>query len=159
LIKIAGNSYDVTPKMQEVRAYDFDKKKALYLEERLKDQKGWYKKKADQNVKSKNKWFYGILAAQGAGLLSTYLLVNCPNFPILLPSVFAAIAAAFVAWLQIKKHQELASTYGLAAKELSTIDAQTYEVDDKTKLAGFVADAENAMSREHAMWVVRRDHI
>jgi len=157
--EVPENHFQVTPKMLEVRKYAVDEKKAIYLEERLNNQRQWYANKASANVRNSNRWFNAILAAQGFGLLSTYVLVNYPELPILLPSVFATVAAAFVAWLQLKRHQELASSYGLAAQELSFIATQINVVEDLEKLSSFVADAENAISREHTMWVARRDEI
>jgi hypothetical protein len=151
--------FQVTPKMLEVRGLPLEEKKKFYLEERLNNQSQWYATKAEGNMKSSNRWFNGIVVAQALALLSTFILMQYPEFPVALPSVFATIAAAAVAWLQLRRHQELASAYGLAAQELSFIATQMSLVDSADEFAGFVSDAENAISREHTMWVARRDQI
>ncbi len=153
------NKPQITSKMLEVRNLSLEEKKQLYLDERLDNQRLWYTNKASINVKSSNRWFNAIIISQAFALFSTYLLVQYPEFPILLPSVFATVAAAFVAWLQVKRHQELANSYGLAAQELSFIATQMRLVETPEEFSTFVSDAENAISREHTLWVARRDQI
>jgi SMODS and SLOG-associating 2TM effector domain 1/SMODS and SLOG-associating 2TM effector domain 3 len=151
--------FQITPKMLEVRQLPLEEKKKLYLEERLNNQSKWYATKAEGNIKSSNRWFNAIVVAQALALLSTFVLMQYPELPIALPSVFATIAAAAVAWLQLRRHQELASAYGLAAQELSFIATQMSLVESADEFAGFVADAENAISREHTLWIARRDQV
>lgn len=153
------NDSQIPSKMLEIRNLPLEEKKQLYLNERLHNQRLWYANKAKANVKFSNRWFNAIIISQGLALLSSYLLIKYPEFPILLPSVFATIAAAFVAWLQLKRHQELANSYGLAAQELSFIAEQIRLVESPEAFSAFVADAENAISREHTLWVARRDQI
>ena len=69
------------------------------------------------------------------------------------------MAAAFVAWLQLKRHQELANSYALAAQELSFIAEQIQRVETAGEFSKFVSDAENAISREHTLWAARRDQV
>jgi hypothetical protein len=80
-----------------------------------------------------------------------------PAFPWKAATVFSTLASATVAWGAIKRYQELAQAYGLAAQELSLIAARAPHVGTEVELARFVNDAETAISREHAMWVARRE--
>ena len=85
-----------------------------------------------------------------------------------LTGAFSAVAAASMAWLQMKRYQDLAQAYALVAHELGLIEVQAEDVrrlietqaqrvHREEHLASFVANAENAISREHTMWVARRD--
>lgn len=78
-----------------------------------------------------------------------------PNQANYLPLLAAVVAAVF-AWLQLKRHQELAKAYGVAALELGTMLGRISECDSADRLAAFVEEAEEAMSREHTLWRARR---
>lgn len=149
----------ITEKMLEVRRLSLRERKELYLTARLENQHAWYSSKSEANSNSSTRWFNAILVLQAIAVLSAFVFLKFPDFPIVLPSVFATIVAAFVAWLQLKRHQELANSYGLAAQELLFIAQQIKTGETEVEFSGFVGDAENAISREHTMWVSRRDQI
>ena len=67
----------------------------------------------------------------------------------------AAIAGA-TAWLHMKQHQNLASAYSIAAHELSLIASKIASQLDEANWAGFVDEAEEAISREHTLWKASR---
>jgi hypothetical protein len=71
--------------------------------------------------------------------------------------LFAAMANAFVAWPQVKQHESVAQAYAIATMDLGLIQEQGARIEGDAQLAAFVADAENAISREHTLWVARRD--
>jgi hypothetical protein len=152
-----GNEPPVTPKMHQLRQLSFQKRKQLYLNERINNQRDWYSRKAKANLISSNRWFNTIIVSQAFALVSSLVLVKWPDLPINLTGIFAAITAAFIAWQQLKKHRELANSYGLAAQELASIAAKASYIDSSEAFVGFVTDAENAISREHTMWIARRD--
>lgn len=70
----------------------------------------------------------------------------------------AVVASAIISWMQLKKYDELASSYGLTAHEIGIIKSRFQDISDQKKLSGFVCDSENAFSREHTQWAARRDH-
>jgi len=74
-----------------------------------------------------------------------------------LTGLFAAMANAFVAWPQVKQHESVAQAYAIATMDLGLIQEQGARIEGDAQLAAFVADAENAISREHTLWVARRD--
>jgi hypothetical protein len=84
-------------------------------------------------------------------------MIRVMDSPINPTGTFSTLAAAAMAWLQVKRYQELAQSYLLAAHELGLIEAQSLHVHTEVELSAFVANAENAISREHTMWVARRD--
>lgn len=57
----------------------------------------------------------------------------------------------------MRQHEELAQSYAVAALELGFIEEQVGRVSDDKGLSAFVADAESAISREHTLWIARRD--
>ena len=68
----------------------------------------------------------------------------------------AAAAAAAAAWTQMRQHRTLAAAYGLAAQELTLSRPLLEHVDDEAEWSRAVADAEDAISREHTTWLARR---
>jgi hypothetical protein len=51
----------------------------------------------------------------------------------------------------------VAQSYAIATMDLGLIQEQGARIEGDAQLAAFVADAENAISREHTLWVARRD--
>ena len=70
--------------------------------------------------------------------------------------VLVAIAASILSWMQAKRFSELASSYSLAAHEISLINEQSLRSTTDNDFSIFVGDAENAFSREHTQWVARK---
>jgi hypothetical protein len=67
-----------------------------------------------------------------------------------------ALAAAFTAWTQLERNDELRQSYALANQELLSIKALAGTVDTEEGLAKLVSNGEGAISREHTMWIAKR---
>ncbi|MHA3772934.1 DUF4231 domain-containing protein [Verrucomicrobiota bacterium sgz303538] len=147
----------ITPRMREIRSRSMQERLAIYLGDRIQSQKAWYGKKAAWNKGRETLLFWMFTGAQILTALAALGRVLCPTFPITFSTFFAAVSASLLAWLQLKKHQELAQAYGIAAHELSLLAEQALHVHSESELCRFVAEAENAISREHTLWVARRD--
>jgi hypothetical protein len=154
-----GNDKHITDKMRSVRNMDFENRKAFYLDERILDQQSWYAAKAALNKRRGNYFFGAIVTVQLLILLSSFYLLVFPETQIHFISLFSAMAAALIAWLQLKRHQELATSYALAAQELSFVAEIWASVEGEENMSYLVLDAENAISREHTLWVARRDRV
>lgn len=154
-----ASGQQITAKMQQVRSGALDSRKRIYDEDRIQGQRRWYGAKARANARSSSAWLYVVAGTQLAGAAAAISLVHWPEFEVNLAAVFASAAAAFIAWLQLKQHQELAHGYGLAAHELGLIEARLDHIGSEEEFAAFVADAESAISREHTMWTARRDVV
>lgn len=152
-----SNSPQITEQMRFIRALEISDRKAVYVKARIDDQRRWYTEKAATNQKKEWSWFCLILTAQGLAAASAFILVLRPSAPLRLAGLFATLAAGFIAWLQVKRHQELAQSYNLAAQELGLIAIDAMHVKTDEDLSKFVSNAESAVSREHTMWVARRD--
>jgi hypothetical protein len=70
--------------------------------------------------------------------------------------VIAAAASSVLTWLQAKKHNELNSSYSLAAHEIVLIKGEAVSVKEVPHLSEFVMNSESAFSREHTQWVARK---
>lgn len=152
-----GTDPIVTARMQQVRAKSLAERKALYLQGRIADQQQWYTRKADFSARKEERFFWLIVGAQLLALLTALGLVLVPGFWIQPVGFFSTLAAAFLAWLQVKQHEELTQAYRVAAFELALIADDAERMQDEASFSQFVADAESAISREHTLWLARRD--
>ena len=73
-------------------------------------------------------------------------------FDIDLFGIAGAAAASAAAWLETKQHHVVARAYRVAAQELDAIDALIPQQRTEEAWGRFVAEAEEAISREHTMW-------
>jgi hypothetical protein len=153
----ATNTNQITQTMKEVRAKSLGERKEIYKASRLIDQQSWYSKKGKDSHKKEGKWFWFIIFSQFCAFLSVIVLILFPEFPINLVSIFPVLATTFLSWLQMRRHQELAQSYNYAATELLTILQQIDGITTEDDFSVFVADAETAISREHTLWLARRD--
>lgn len=147
----------ISPKMLAVRQMPLSERRSIYLSQRINDQRKWYSGKSKMNKKSARFWFNAVMLSQVFALFFSLALIQWPNLPVNVSTFFAAAAAASIAWLQLRRHQELSNSYGLAAQELGLIAEQGQNVTGPDKLSAFILDAENAISREHTLWIARRD--
>ena len=98
-----------------------------------------------------------ILVSQAMALAAAAFMIASPGSKWNLVGVFSALASALVAWLQVRQHEELAQSYAVAALELGFIEEQGSRLGSDADFSNFVGDAENAISREHTLWIARRD--
>jgi hypothetical protein len=158
----------ITPEMQSKRREPAETRLSLYVRERVQDQRRWYGAKGAEAERLHLKWFWISIVSQATALTSAILMVSVTDAPINPTGALSAVAASGMAWLQMKRYQDLAQAYALAAHELGLIEiqaehvrtlirAQALQVHAEAQLASFVANAENAISREHTMWVARKD--
>jgi hypothetical protein len=158
-VDVAGSEIaaeEITPRMREVRSQDVEVRKAVYLRDRIRDQRAWYGERAQANARASSRWLVASGAAQLLGAVAAVAMVRWPDFPFHLASVFASIAAALVGWREVKQYGQLGHAYSLAAHELGLVEVRGAHVATEDELAAFVADAEQAISREHTMWAARR---
>jgi hypothetical protein len=147
----------ISAPMRTLRASNTKARLDAYLTGRVDDQRDWYRKKSAGSALAEGRWFTGIVAAQILGLGAAFVLLRWPNAPVNATGLFAAVAAAFATWMQVRRHQELAQSDAIASHELGLIYEQGRRVMTDEQLWLFMSDAENAISREHTLWTARRD--
>ena len=136
----------------------FEEKKAIYLKERIDDQRSWYANKSGKNRNASTKFFWLTIAAYGIAIVFLMVRIAQPDISFLPIDVLAIIASGFIGWTEIRRFDELASAYGLTAHEVGIIKSRYKSVTSIEHFSNFVSDAENAFSREHTQWAARRDH-
>lgn len=146
----------ITEEMKNVRGYTLENRKKYYLDHRIDNQINWYKNKADQNKSKYEGWFWAVIIAQILALISIGLLIKFPNCNFNFVGFFSTLSACFFSWLQLKKYQENKEAYTTATSELNLIKQEAEEVNTEETFSKFVLDSENAMSREHTMWLAQK---
>jgi hypothetical protein len=146
----------ITEKMMAVRRMNLQERKKYYLEHRIKEQEKWYSNKAEINKKKYNTWFWIIVLSQALGILSVFFLIKYPSSDWNFIGLFTTISSAAISWLQLKQHQELKQAYTTAAQELCFIEAKFDQLSTEKELSEFILDAENAISREHTLWLAQK---
>jgi hypothetical protein len=146
----------VTDDMKKRRAQSLDERKKAYLNERIIEQKKWYAKKATYNKKGYLFWFICILIFQASAIASVVFLITVPTSNLKFVGLFTTLASAALSWLQLKQHQSLKQAYTTAVLELGIIEVAVDKVASEEALSKFVLDSENAVSREHTLWMAQR---
>lgn len=157
LSDVDSQQEEITSKMLEILHSTFDEKKAIYLKERIENQKLWYSTESGNNRKNSTKYLFFTVVAYTVAIVFLLLRIANPETSFLPVDILAIIASGLIGWTDIKRYDELASAYGLTAHEIGIIRSRFQSVMTPQHLASFVKDAENAFSREHTQWAARRD--
>ena len=147
----------ITATMQDIRSMNLEDRKSYYLEHRIDEQRQWYATKASINNKMHKRWFVGLMLAQGFALLCVLSRIAYPEWQYWPTDVFALGAAFILGWMQIKKHNELSSSYSLTAQEIGIIRGGIEGVLTEEQFSEYVSSTEMAFSREHTQWVARQN--
>jgi len=147
----------ISESMRKIRKFELEEKTNYYFTNRVIDQKDWYKRKAVFNARKSKHLLISIVICYivAIALAITRTTYNFSNLPIDLIAIFTG---GIIGWMQINRFDELASAYTLTTHEIARIAEERGRLTDNEKLGNFVADAENAFSREHTQWAARRDH-
>ncbi|MGA5565075.1 DUF4231 domain-containing protein [Streptomyces platensis] len=148
-------SMAATPAMGELRRSPFAVRKQAYLTGRIADQQQWYGTKAAMNITLARRWRIGLIVVEGLGVLAAVLrLMKVIDFD--LPGVLAAVLGAGAAWFAVRQYESLGRAYTFAATELSIVHQRLSATHEESDWTQEVADAEEAISREHTMWRASR---
>lgn len=153
-----GEREQITSRMIENREMSFSDKVQLYSSARLEEQRKWYAKKSKLNRKNKNIALSCLIAFQ-IFAITTLVMEIYDSIEFTLTPLLATLATSTIALLQLKRFQELTESYGITATELSLIKSKTRHIKNEEDLENFVDDAETAISREHTLWLARRDSV
>ncbi len=146
----------ITNKMLELREQSLQDRKKYYIERRVNEQKKWYSDKAESNFIKHKIWFWIIIISQVLALISIIVLIKFPEYDWNLVGLFTTISASAISWLQLKQHQELKQAYTTASQELNFIESLAESKNTEEEFSQFVLDSENAISREHTLWLAQR---
>lgn len=150
------DQHEITDAMKKVRESDLATRRQVYKRDRIEDQLAWYQRRTLSHGKSAKRWLGVTITASMLGILAAIIkFFGLIEFDML--GVFASVASAGLAWNQLNQHRTLVSAYSVTARELNIIRDRIDQVEDD-KWAGFVSDSEDAISREHTMWLARHGH-
>ena len=145
----------ISETMSQIRRLNFDERLNIYAEERINDQANFYSKKSILNKKRARFLFWVSVSLHSVAVVM--LLGRLWNPGLKLPiEVIATAAGVTLTWLQSKKHNELHSSYSLAAHEIVLIKGDALAIKTEKDLSEFVLDSETAFSREHTQWAARK---
>ena len=148
----------VTPTMRRLRSSPLVERMAEYQMGRIQDQRAWYASKADWNRKRAT-WFQVGLVAIELAAFAMAILTAAYGLSVSVYSILAAFAVAGVGWLQIKQHRSMANAYSLASHDLAAINSTIDSVDGEDAWEEFVDQAEDAISREHTLWLASHRRV
>jgi hypothetical protein len=141
------SSGSVTGDMKAARASSLVERAELYQRARVDDQISWYSAKSLWNRRRNRQFVVVASAFQIAAVVFGIFRVNGHFGPDLL-GIFSTGAAALLAWMQAKKYANLSEVYAVTSHEVNLVSNSGW--------AQAVHDAEAAFSREHTMWLARR---
>lgn len=148
---------DITEYMRECREKSLNDRKSLYNQERVEDQKEWYCNKARGNQDSKNVCYWWSVILEGLAVIIAYRMIGQEIINFNITGILITLVAVIVVWTQTKRHSELSQSYSLVAQDLSRISSTYFNIDNEDKFSGFVDEVEEEISKEHTMWLARRE--
>lgn len=121
-LKSLGSSPSaITEKMVNLRAQPLANRRAVYLESRLGEQKGWYTRRSQDHSRAGKRWLLISGTSQATGFIFAALRL----FEVVhvdLGGIAATVAVAAAAWLRTNDHSGIAEAYRQTAYELGEID-------------------------------------
>lgn len=145
----------ITESMVQIRESNLDSRKGIYLTDRVDDQLKWYKRKSSWNDLRSKGWYTGLIFISLIVLSISFAKLRY-NFEVSVDWMFS-IPIAVLGWIQLKRFQELASSYSLTAHEIVFAKNELAQVNREDQFSDFVGNTENAFSREHTQWFARKD--
>lgn len=156
-----GGEFSKQPQISDLmranRRGTLAERRRAYLGGRIRDQRTWYGDEAKNNRQAEIRYANIALGCQFAALAAAIALLRWPTSEIRLTGLLVSLTSALLAWMQIKQHKELAQSYSVAELELGFIEERAQHINSEEEFSNFVSDAENAISREHTLWIARRD--
>ncbi|AWB50217.1 DUF4231 domain-containing protein [Gemmobacter aquarius] len=146
----------ITSRMGEIRASDWMERLKFYREHRVNEQLRWYTKRAEENKNRSTLWVGTAIIIYLFAIAASLMRIAHLEIGIIPVDTFILAASTIVGWTQIKKFNELASSYTLTAHEIGLTFGPLRQVKNEEQLAKFVLEAEQAFSREHTQWVARQ---
>jgi hypothetical protein len=150
-------SDQLSAEMESTRASSLENRKSVYLKDRVDEQRKWYADKSGCNKCNGKRFFILLVVLQVVAIGLVLARIAYPQWTVWPTDVFIVMAGGVLTWIQVKRFQEIATAYALAAHEIGIVRGYLADSDTDEEFSRFVKDAENAFSREHTQWVVRQN--
>ena len=151
----SGINDPISNTMLEIRNLPVLDRLSLYKDQRIDNQAKWYSLKSQLNKRRARQWFWVSVTLHATAIVFLLYRIKEPTLSLPIP-VVATAAGVVLTWLQAKKHNELNSSYALAAHEIVLIKGEAESVQSEREISEFVINSENAFSREHTQWTARK---
>jgi hypothetical protein len=154
-VALPADPPEVTVDMGRKRTMAWAEGRDYYRTFRIRDQYEWYIRKAKYNRLASRLWAIASITLYIIAIILAGLRIGWPNWEYWPIEPALVVASAFLGWIQIKRFNELATSYELAAREIKRSDELAASVASAADLADFVNKIELAFSREHTQWAAR----
>ncbi|WP_020640069.1 SLATT domain-containing protein [Amycolatopsis balhimycina] len=146
------------PSLTTLREAELQDRRKVYLRDRITDQAAWYAGKSNRNRKAASRWRAMLVLTEAVGVAGA-LLRATGAVDLDIAGIVAAVAGAGVAWLALKRYEQLAQSYAYATNELAIIEGRITLATEEGTWASAVAEAEETIGREHLAWRASRTTI
>jgi hypothetical protein len=154
--RLPARAQQISPLMREVRRLPIGERGAYYVSARVLDQADWYQSRSVASGRAGTRWFWlSVLLQIAAAGLALAALAGGGDALLRVIAVLGSVALAVAAWSQLNRYDELARSYANAFQELSLI-AAAGAAGNRASLEELVRDGEQAIGREHQMWLAKR---
>lgn len=152
----AAADEQVTTEMDRLRALPLVERSAYYQQHRVQEQRSWYKNKSEENKKIARRWVIVSVIGYVLAIALSLVRIAIPDWEFWPIEPLIVIAGSILGWVQIKKFNELAASYGVTAQEIGMIKITLQDDISLENFSDFVNEAESAFSREHTSWLARQ---
>lgn len=146
----------VTRPMRALRGRSLADRRTTYLRDRIDDQFAWYTRAAKRCATVADRWSIAMSTVTAAGFAGA-ILKGAGMLDVDVMGIASAGVASATAWTQLRQHRTLAAAYAVTAQELGLVKEHLGAAGTEQAWAAAVATAEEAISREHTLWLARRD--
>jgi hypothetical protein len=154
-VKSGESRYGVSTEMKALRASSLEDRVSAYRTGRVDDQVEWYRDNSTKNRRRSRQWTVALVAVECVAVLLGLGRVM-EWFDVDWLGLVAAVAAALAAWQQVKNYSELSEAYAVTSHEVGLLADDLDPGSSEEEWAQQVHDAEAAFSREHTLWLARR---
>lgn len=150
------NGQQISDNMIKIRKISLEERIEFYIENRIHDQNVWYALKASWNQKRESFWLFISWIMPIAAIIIAIIILNFTNLNTSLIGIITTAGAGAMTWMHSKRFRELSQSYSLTAQDLSLLETRANTDTSETNVAQLVFDVERTISREHSMWLARR---
>jgi hypothetical protein len=151
-LSVSNQDREISPSLRALRAQPLAIRKETYLKGRVQDQRSWYSRKAAWN---QERLAHTNLILIAVAIIGTFagLARALDLSPLDLLGLAATVMVTTFTLVRLNQHETLARAYLITAMELTTISQNLDSVQSEEEWSRFVAEAEEAISREHTLWL------
>jgi hypothetical protein len=145
----------ITDHMRKMRNEALESRRDYYAQNRVRDQRLWYMKKAKWNRNQGALWFAIGWILEILAIASAIVMINQQNVGINPVGIITAAGAGVLSWISSRSYNEPAGSYGFTAQELLLFEEKMKQISTEERLADAVLKVEGIIAREHMIWLAR----